>query len=240
MAQSKKQPNRKFMIYTEEAIEKEVKSIELKFKKGDFDHLDNKFIQNKIKEIKSFLSKANHPSTGFVFHTYANASLIILKEIIKNKSVDYNTKVLNTSTDRQIQVFIENIDDFSDEEYWRNLGYAYTMQNYKKIPYKTLYNLFNSDRPKRNKLMSKEELGYLKSLPKEITIFRGGSESEKKSKKYGVSWTLDRKIAEQFANVKTLRDKKKMIVHEMTIKKSEVIAYFNEREEEEIIYIHQK
>ena len=86
--------------------------------------------------------------------------------------------------------------------------------------------------------MSEEERQFLAQLPESITIYRGGSLAEHKSKKYGISWSLGKKIAEQFADVKVIIDKKEMMVIEKQINKADVIAYFNERQEEEIIYIH--
>jgi hypothetical protein len=58
--------------------------------------------------------------------------------------------------------------------------------------------------------MDVEELILLKKLPNQITIYRGGSKTEEKTKKYVVSWTLDKKIAEKFANDKAIRDKKEV------------------------------
>jgi hypothetical protein len=130
------------------------------------------------------------------------------------------------------------MNEFTDEQYWSNLAYAYITQNYKKIPYKTYYELFSSPRPMRHKLMSDEEYEFFQQLPDELVIYRGGSVTEKKTKRYGVSWTLNFQKAKEFADVKQLRDKKPMDVFEMRILKSDVIAFFNSRNEDEIIFIY--
>jgi hypothetical protein len=88
--------------------------------------------------------------------------------------------------------------------------------------------------------MNENELEFFKALPEKFTIYRGGTESEAKSKMYGVSWTLNREIAEKFQDVKRMRDRKPMVVHELEIERTEAIAYFNERKEEEVIYVHPK
>jgi hypothetical protein len=86
--------------------------------------------------------------------------------------------------------------------------------------------------------MDNKELKLLSKLPNEITIYRWGSKTELKTKKFGVSWTFDKNIAENFANVKSIRDKKEMVVIEKIISKKDVVAYLISRKEEEIIYIY--
>jgi hypothetical protein len=93
---------------------------------------------------------------------------------------------------------------------------------------------------KKEYLMSLSERRFLENLPEQITIYRGMTENELKQKTFGCSWTLKKEVAEFFAttyerNYATNHLKK--VVHEITIDKSEVIAFFNVRKEFEIIYI---
>ena len=83
----------------------------------------------------------------------------------------------------------------------------------------------------QEELICSEKGKIFNQLPDSFTIYRGGSLAEHKKKNYGISWTLDKKFAEQFADNKILRDKKEMIVIEKQIKKSDVEAYFQERED---------
>lgn len=163
---------------------------------------------------------------------------MFLEDVKKNNGYDAASIISDTS--EKISLFIKYKDDFTDEQYWKNLASDYQMQDYKKIPYTTYYKLFLSKRKHREKLMNPEELEFFSKLPEKFTIYRGGTESEAKNKIYGVSWTLNKAIAEKFQNVKNMRDRKPMVVHELEIDKSEAIAYLNERQEEEIIYIHPK
>jgi hypothetical protein len=151
--------------------------------------------------------------------------------------IDYDQLALNAGPGDAIKVFNENADIFNDKQYWKNLGEAYMMQNYKRIPYTLYKKLFTASRENRNFLMNKTEQEFLRKLPVEIVIYRGGSKSEEKMKSYGVSWTLEKTIAQSFADVKTIRDDKEMIVIQKTIPKKDAIAYFNRRKEAEIIYI---
>lgn len=80
----------------------------------------------------------------------------------------------------------------------------------------------------KQRLMTPEEYAIWKSLPDEITVYRGVS-GEGAVKK--LSWTLSRKKAEWFAN----RWNQKGRVYQAKIKKEDVLAYFGERGEAEIV-----
>jgi len=88
--------------------------------------------------------------------------------------------------------------------------------------------------------MSKREQKYLSILPEDLTIFRGMTVQEFESGDFGVSWTLKKDVAEFFAytygrNQATSHLPK--MVHELHVKKSDIIAYFGERKEYEVIYV---
>lgn len=92
----------------------------------------------------------------------------------------------------------------------------------------------------KEKLMTTEELEILKNLPDKVTIYRGMTVEESTKEHQGVSWTLDKKVAEFFAyqyirNPSTA-DKPKTVV-EKVIDKSEIVAVFWGRGEQEIIYM---
>lgn len=229
----------KMKIYTPKEIKDGLLVLKKKWNKIKVGHSNVKFIEKIFKEVETNLKKCIvlHGIEGMIDHLNATKSYTLLKVVMEEKELNYYKIASFTQPSDLIKLFIEYSDRFSDQEYWQNLGNAYLIQNYKKIPYKTYYKLFSSSRPFRQELMSEEEREILAKLPKKIKIFRGGTLTEKKTKKYGISWTLDKKIAEQFADIKKIRDKKEMIILEKTISKDEVIAYFNSREEEEIIYL---
>lgn len=72
----------------------------------------------------------------------------------------------------------------------------------------------------------KDAFKTLKPLPKEFTIYRGGSKS-------GLSWTLDLERAKWFAR----RYGKTHPLWKSVVKKRNVIAYFTDRGEEEIVIL---
>jgi len=218
-------------------IKNELKSLKIEWDKIKDSREDKKSIERQFKELNYYLRQSNMPGLGPVFLHYASGALHLLKINIESIEFNYQSNFMSVNTSEKISVFIDNIDKFTDEEYWKELANAYTLQDYKKIPYKVYHELFSANRPNREKLMDDEELKLFKNLPDQITIYRGGSKTEEKTKKYGISWTLDKTIAENFAYVKSIRDKKDMVVIEKTISKKEVVAYFISRKEEEIIYL---
>jgi len=126
------------------------------------------------------------------------------------------------------------------EMYWYALKEAYSacdnLYGYKNY----IKNAFLSEEPSREKLMSKKEQKYLSSLPENLTIYRGMTVQEFESGDFGVSWTLKRDVAEFFAytygrNHATSHLPK--MVHELEVKKTDIIAYFGNRKEFEVIYI---
>lgn len=230
----------KLEINSVEEIKEKLPELERSWEMIKEGFKNSNHIEKLFKSLRTSLKRAQNKSnpTGWIDEMNANEKFLLIQRSLTLKGVSYEQICLTSPQSDKIKVFLEHCEKFTDEEYWQELAYAYTQQNYKKIPYKTYYKLFSVDKKHREALMTPDEREFLAMLPDQIIIYRGGSVTEQKTKKYGISWTLNREIAEQFANVKTIRDKKEMIVIEKEINKSEVIAYFNQRQEEEIIYIH--
>ena len=125
--------------------------------------------------------------------------------------------------------------------YWYALQLAYTASD-NLFDYKAdVFKAFSADHTERDHLMNARERNYLNRLPDEITIYRGMTKSELDSGNFGISWTLNRERAEFFAKTYARNyatDKYEKVVHALTIKKQDVIAYFAGRKEFEIIYLN--
>jgi hypothetical protein len=126
------------------------------------------------------------------------------------------------------------------ENYWHGLSVAYQNSDDLYFDKENVKAAFRSRKPNRECLMTTEEQTFLKNLPQKLVIYRGMTLQEYESRDFGVSWTLEIEKAEFFAfkyirNMTTCHLKK--MVHKMTIDKKEVIAYFNDRKEKEIIYL---
>ena len=86
--------------------------------------------------------------------------------------------------------------------------------------------------------MLTKERNILAKLPERIKIYRGMTEKEYYSGDYGISWTLYKPMAEFFAfvyprNYSTNHLKK--MVAEAEVAKSNIIAFLNDRTEQELI-----
>jgi hypothetical protein len=96
--------------------------------------------------------------------------------------------------------------------------------------------IFLSPRPEREYIMPEEDREVFARLPDRLTIYRGCN----RLNKHGLSWTLNRDVAEMFAtkrnvlNCNTGKRVKTRII-ERVIHKSEAIAYLSDRKEEEIV-----
>ncbi|MCA0363610.1 MAG: hypothetical protein LCH67_06175 [Bacteroidetes bacterium] len=157
------------------------------------------------------------------------------KEEIKEKLF------IGVSSFNRFQVFIDMIPKLKGKNYWFALRESYEMSDNLFKYSDIIKKCFLKSEPERESLMFPEELDYLKSLPDKIIIYRGMTELELISKKFGCSWTLKKEVADFFAhtyqrNFDTKHLKK--TVHKMTIYKKDVIAFFNGRNEFEIIYIN--
>lgn len=121
--------------------------------------------------------------------------------------------------------------------YWELLGDIWTdsenIWQFQKYWKHLLGNNEDLDRFRPNKeyFMSEADRQVFKNLPEELTIYRGYHPGKNRN---GFSYSLDKKKAEWFA---TRFNKRGGKVLTLKVKKSDVFAYTNARNEKEIIYI---
>lgn len=138
------------------------------------------------------------------------------------------------------QIFLSIKPILKGKLYWETLREAYTMSDNLFIYRNDLRLAYMSEEENRDSLMSKKERMVLNNLPDKVKIYRGVTTEEIDSKRFGLSWSLKKEVAEFFAfkyrrNYDTFSSLKKVI--EIEVDKNEIIAYFHDREEEEIIYL---
>lgn len=80
-------------------------------------------------------------------------------------------------------------------------------------------------------LMDEDEYRIYQELPDTLTVYRGVGIGRNPK---GLSWTRNIKTAEWFAN-RFNRDGKKGYVQSATVRKEQVLAYFNRRGEDEVV-----
>ncbi len=84
----------------------------------------------------------------------------------------------------------------------------------------------------KHHLMQEDDYAVYEALPETFTIYRGVAVGRNP---YGLSWTRNLKTAKWFAHRFDTKDKEGY-VQAATATKSEVLAYFNTRGEDEIVY----
>ena len=216
---------------------KEVLEQLINLKGGDLK--ENLKLQKKL-EIISKIKDEDYYSQGIKNIVMMNNNADVLVKafyfIDNNGKQSYVSEIMSTSKADVMKVFLKYQETFSDQEYWENLKDVYITQDYMLLPYAAYKAIFNSNRNKKEFLMNDDERSFLENLPEQIKIYRGGAKKEVK-KGYGISWTLNKDIAQQFVDRKKHLAKDEMTILQLEISKSEVVAYFNERNEEEIIYL---
>jgi hypothetical protein len=164
-----------------------------------------------------------------------------LEKYYKDFKIHFRDQILHCSSEDKFHYFLKFEKRFtSDKLFWKTLGevYVQSSNNYKNK--NEIKRLFKEQRQYREFLMSEKEQKALSKLPDKIKIYRGMSIEEDNSGDFGISWTLKKDVAKMFAttyihNYDT--NSSQRIIKEIIINKSDVIAYFKERNEEEIIFI---
>lgn len=160
------------------------------------------------------------------------------------ETIDWDAVIYNANANNLADIINRHYDNISDETYWKIIGHCYTSSELGHSDTEVIAEYLNCPRSNRHYLMNEEERNLLANLPDQVTIYRGCSAKEVNSTKLRFSWTLDREIAESFANDYTTniyerlegKDKSKYVVIERAINKDEIVAYFTGRGESEILY----
>ncbi len=125
--------------------------------------------------------------------------------------------------------FFKDINQYlSVKDFPRILADCWASHGGRDIPVKKLVAWFN--KADKMYLMSKREYKIFSELPEQVTIYRGSSSQYK----YGLSWTLDKKVAFWYAEK---YENQGSCVYECIVDKNDLLCYFETRNEAEIIII---
>jgi len=131
----------------------------------------------------------------------------------------------------RFQTFRKIRNRLSDAEYWEVLGNLYTDSETIHCNLRFLRPALTSTRPCRERIMNPQERRFLAKQGERLTIYRGC----RSGRKIGWSWTLDRRKAEWFARRFEEYVEGSPIVLIGEVDKNDVIAYFADRKEKEIV-----
>lgn len=129
----------------------------------------------------------------------------------------------------------------ADAQYWYALGITYPLSDNLYAYRREVRKAFLSKHKGREFLMNGWERRMLTRLPDEVRIYRAMTKEEASGNRFGVSWTLSKKVAE-FYRDKYIRNHStnhmEKVIKEKRVKKDEIIAIFKSRKEKEVIYIN--
>lgn len=167
--------------------------------------------------------------------------------ITQKKNVNWDN-MFASNAENIGEVLRTHYDTMPHSIYWRMVAYCYTSSSFAHTDESIILKYLTDTRPEKENLMDEEEREFFNNLPDEVTIYRGCTKEEIKSGKFRMSWTLDRKIAEFFAyeyinfSIENSLDKDKSMydVVEKTVNKKDLLCYFGDRNEAEVLYIPSK
>ena len=141
------------------------------------------------------------------------------------ESQDWEGYVNLIEVHSQPEWFAKDAHLLSDAKYWTLLGDVYRRQKHTCRYWDLFRDLFRSNRPGRDNLMSPEEQDVLTRLPEEVTVYRGYSDDDGEGYAEGIAWTLDRRAAVWHANRYRKSEEPRLI--KGTVPKADVWAYFD-------------
>lgn len=179
--------------------------------------------------VHPFLSDELNCVNGQVFNIFENASLLEEWQEKRAKlicTLNIDTLSCAVTTRCRLYFFEEIIPFLSKKDFSKLLGNSYTFGELGGILQSTTLEWFeNAD---KESLMYESERCFYNSLPDEVVIYRGAKSKEGAS---GTSWSVDVDIAHKFAR----RFSTNGFVFKAKVKKSDILAYFDRREEAEVI-----
>jgi hypothetical protein len=194
-------------------------------------------IEELLPELKAAIrgNMIHHPLVvGFAQqNAHANFLLLVRRKQIEEaeRENDWFKYVFTHERPYQVEAFKSAAAKMDDESYWKTLADVYVESENLRQNQGAIRRLLTADRPHREALMSDEERTVIDGLPETVTIFRGYCFDNS----HGWSWTISREKAEWFGNrfAKELGGIPRIATGK--VKKTDIIAYFDGREEKEIV-----
>lgn len=196
-------------------------------------------------------------SPAIVLHPFIKSGIVSLNDKFVNILEDTNAL---EEYKKQIKVNIKDINSLfmylGNQYYLAFINYAYLYGGFTQreaikliLKYWTDVESVNNDanlskedllsiflNSKSIDYLSKENLKFYNSLPDEVVIYRGVYENAPEKIINGFSWTINKEIANRFAN----RYHNTGNIYQAIINKKDVLAVAKERNEEEIIVNYKK
>ncbi len=165
----------------------------------------------------------------------ARARQIIVEKIDEAENI---TQLLMMINQTYYSAFLKYTYEYmSAEDLAETLGTVWLMTefpnydvNLKKTEFLKLFTMAD-----KKKLMDTEDYAFYARLPETVTVYRGTKYENYKA----LSWTLNKKQAVWFSE-RFLSENEKGQVYQAEINKNDIFAYFNDRNEKEIVLDYRK
>lgn len=141
----------------------------------------------------------------------------IIQKIIKKCDLEKDHK-------GALSLFMKQSHKLSNMAYWETLR-ALWIACGKRENYPTFKELFRAGRQEQCYLMTDRDWDLYKELPDDLTVYR----AVHKDGDNGLSWTTSKEFAENYA-----KSRNREVVSKR-VKKADIFAYFNSRNEQEVI-----
>ncbi len=149
------------------------------------------------------------------------------------QKMDWQRCIFLHAEDCRLAAFQRITVHLPDEDYWRLLGEIWRANRFGIHKQKRLWTkLLQAKRQKSHYFMDAAARALFKNLRRELVVYRGYS--RKYQNKKGLSWTLDKEVAETYSKA---RKGNKPAVAQRKVLKSEVFAYLTRFGMEEIILV---
>lgn len=181
-----------------------------------------------------------HPLVYSIPHTeQMNAMLnerlrCLKKRVAEHKAKrDWSAYFMFHERPYRLEAFVGVMKKMSDTAYWKNLSWLWrdTENSWQNLAAWSL--LFQAKRPRREKLMTKSERVNVAKLGPVIRVYRGCISLNRR----GLSWTTDHAKAKFFAK-RLLREGQTGIVLHGEVATEDVLAFFEQRGESEIVTLN--
>ena len=181
----------------------------------------------------------HHPLVVSIMHhemlnDHTNKRYEYLKEKVSKalQDGDYSTYVFLHERPYRLEALVDIMDlDHDSKDYWEMVSSVYIDSENIHQYFDDWLSILNFDSENKKYLMDDEEILSLESFDDELTVYRGYNG---KGTRYGLSWTIDKNIAEFFAK-RFVNSESNAKIAVGKVKKADVIAYLTGRNESEIL-----
>ena len=222
---------------------KQLEQLKKDFDLGEAEELHRDLVDH-IDQAGPLGSFLKHPIIFFahydeVFNAHINKLYLQKKKDTTKALKEKNWKLWIWLHERpyRLDAFITVCKDMNSKDYWPLLKDTWVDAEFPGVNKEIWVQLFTRKYSDRRKIMTGKERRVFNNLPKnDINIYRGYYGDEHQD---GISWTLSYDKASWFAK-RFAGESNKPLVAEAVCDKEDILAYFDNRKEEEIIIDSEK